>query len=136
MLPVNRNPGVRELRSFARLWFPLFIALLGGMIWWRAGSLTGALVTWGAGAALAGAVLASANVARLVFVGLLTMTYPIGWVISAIVLAFMFYVVFTPLGLIMRLGGRDPLRLKQRDAASHWTPYQQDDEPEQAFRQY
>jgi hypothetical protein len=136
MLPINRNPGVRELRAFARLWLPLFIAMFGAMIWWRAGSLTGAIVAWGVGAVIVGAVLASANVARIVFVGLLTITYPIGLLISTIVLAFMFYVVFTPLALVMRLGGRDALRLKQRGATSHWTPYEQDDEPERAFRQY
>jgi hypothetical protein len=136
MLPINRNPAARELRSFARLWFPLFVVLLGGMIWWRAESLIGAIVVWGIGAVIAAAVLASANFARVVFVGLLTITYPIGFVISTIVLAFMFYGVFTPLGVAMRLSGRDPLRLKQRDAASNWTPYQQTDDPEQAFRQY
>lgn len=136
MLPINRNPGVRELRAFGRIWFPLFIAMLGGMIWWRAESLTGALVTWSVGAVIAGLVLASAHVARVVFVGLVTLTYPIGLVISTIVLAFMFYVVFTPFGFVMRLFGRDALRLNARDRASHWTPYQQVDDPEQAFRQY
>jgi len=136
MLPINRNPAARELRAFARIWFPLFVVVAGGMIWWRGGSLTGAVVAWGAGGAIAVAMLSSPNLARIVFVGLLTMTYPIGLAISTMVLAFMFYVVFTPLGLAMRLAGRDPLRLKQRAAASHWTPYHQIDDPEQAFRQY
>jgi hypothetical protein len=136
MLPINRNPAPRELRSFARLWFPSFVLLLGGIIWWRGDSMTGAIVAWGIGGAIAAAVLASANIARIVFVGLLTITYPIGLAISTIVLAFMFYVVFTSFGLVMRLAGRDPLRLKQRDAASNWTPYEQIDDPERAFRQY
>jgi hypothetical protein len=26
--------------------------------------------------------------------------------------------------------------LRQREASSHWTPYRQIDDPEQAFRQY
>jgi hypothetical protein len=136
MLPINRNPAARELRAFARLWLPLFVAVFGAMMWWRAGSPTAALVSWSVGAAVVGAVLASTHVARIVFVGLLTITYPIGMVVSTIVLAFMFYVVFTPFGWVMRLGGRDPLRLKEREAASHWTPYQQADDPERAFRQY
>jgi hypothetical protein len=136
MLPINRNPGVRELRAFARLWLPLFVVMLGAMIWWRAGSLTGAVVAWIVGAAVAAAVLASPHVARIVFVGLMTVTYPIGLVISIVALAFMFFVVFTSFALVMRLWGRDALRLRQRSATSHWTPYHQDDQPEQAFRQY
>ncbi len=70
------------------------------------------------------------------FIGLLVVTYPIGFVVSTIALAIMFYLVFTPLGLGMRLFGRDPLRLKQRDTASQWTPYEQVDDPERAFKQY
>jgi hypothetical protein len=136
MLPINRHPAVRELRAFARLWLPLFVAVLGGVIWWRTGWLAGAIVAWSVGAVLVGAVLASREIARIVFVGLLTITYPIGMVVSSIVLAFMFYAVFTPFGFLMRLGVRDALRLKRRDAVSHWTPYKQSDEPEQAFRQY
>jgi hypothetical protein len=136
MLPINRHPGAKELRAFTRIWFPLFVLLFGGMIWWRAGSLMGAVITWSVGGALLAAALASANVARIVFVGLVTVTYPIGLAISTVVLALMFYVVFTPFGFVMRLAGRDPLRLKQRNAASNWTPYHQIDDPEQAFRQY
>jgi hypothetical protein len=136
MLPVNRNPAAKELRSFARIYFPLFVAALGAAIWWRAGSPSGAVAAWLIGGVIAAAVLASAHVARIVFVGLVTVTYPIGLVISTVVLAFMFYLVFTPLGFLMRLSGRDPLRLKQRAAASQWTAYQQDDDPARAFRQY
>ena len=136
MLPINRNPAVKELRSFARIYFPLFVAVFGGVILWRTGSLTGAIAVWLIGGLTAAAVLASAHVARIVFVGLVTITYPIGLVISTAVLAFMFYVVFTPLGFLMRLGGRDPLRLKQRSAASQWSAYEQDDDPARAFRQY
>jgi hypothetical protein len=136
MLPINRNPAAKELRSFARIYFPLFVAAFGGAIWWRADSLTAAVAVWLIGGVIAAAVFASVHVARIVFVGLVTVTYPIGLVVSTVVLAFMFYVVFTPLGFLMRLGGRDPLRLKQRAAASQWTAYQQDDDPARAFRQY
>ena len=115
MLPINRNPGAGELRAFARIWFPLFVVVAGGLTWWRG---------------------ASAEAARIFFVGMMTITYPIGLVISTVVLAFMFYVVFTPLGFVMRLGGRDPLQLKKSSARTQWTPYDQDDSPERAFRQY
>jgi hypothetical protein len=136
MLPINWNPGARELRSFARIWFPLFVAAIGVMIWWRGGSLSGAMIAWGVGGSMAVLALASHSIARYVFVGLLVVTYPIGLVVSTVALAILFYLVFTPLGVGMRLFGRDPLRLKERNAASQWTPYQQVDDPDRAFRQY
>ncbi|MBL8324581.1 MAG: hypothetical protein JNJ89_06440 [Rubrivivax sp.] len=44
-------------------------------------------------------------------------------VISPIALAILFYVVFTPVGLLMRLFGKDPLKLaRDKDAASYWVP--------------
>jgi saxitoxin biosynthesis operon SxtJ-like protein len=136
MLPINRNPSAKDLRSFARIWFPLFVAFLGGMIWWRANQPTAAMVVWGVGAAVEVAVLASQAVARQVFVGLMIVTYPIGLVVSTVALALLFYLVFTPLGWAMRLSGRDPLRLKTRTDRSEWHAVAQNDDPQQMFRQF
>jgi hypothetical protein len=42
-------------------------------------------------------------------------------IISPIVLAFLFYVVVTPMGMLMRVLGKDSLRLRRADAdASYW----------------
>ena len=42
-------------------------------------------------------------------------------VILSVVMAVVFYAVFTPIGLVMRLTGRDPLGLRlERDTASYW----------------
>ena len=42
-------------------------------------------------------------------------------VISPLVLALLFYATITPIGLLMRASGKDPLRLKREpDAASYW----------------
>jgi hypothetical protein len=58
---------------------------------------------------------------RPVFIGWLTMVYPIGWLVSRIVLGFIFYGLFSPAGWISRALGRDPLALKRRaDSTSYW----------------
>jgi hypothetical protein len=136
MIPVNRNPSPATLRQFALIVLPLFSALFGGLLWWRTGSLGNAAIAWGIGAVAALGAIASREVARQLFVGLQVITYPIGLVVSTVVLAFLFYAVFTPFALIMRLAGRDALRLRKRDASTHWVPYQQKDDPADAFRQY
>jgi hypothetical protein len=136
MLPINRHPSARELRSFGRLWFPLFVALLGGVLWWRVAWPQAALVVWALGAGTAVAVLASPTVARAVFVGLLIVTYPIGLVVSTLALGVLFFLVFTPLGWGMRLAGRDPLRRQRRPPDTMWQPTTTDDSPARAFRQF
>ena len=44
----------------------------------------------------------------------------LGMIVSPIVLGIIFFGLFTPIAMLMRLGGRDELRLKFRQKASHW----------------
>ena len=45
----------------------------------------------------------------------------LGKIVAPIALGILFYAVLTPLGVAMRLAGKDPLRLKRDDAAaSYW----------------
>ena len=47
----------------------------------------------------------------------------LGKVVSPMALGVLFYVVITPIGTLMRLAGKDPLRLKfDRGADSYWIP--------------
>jgi multisubunit Na+/H+ antiporter MnhG subunit len=57
---------------------------------------------------------------RLVFVGLILMTFPIGWVVSHLLLGLIFYGVVTPIGLILKASGHDPLQLKKPSGNSIW----------------
>ena len=44
----------------------------------------------------------------------------LGMIVSPIVLGIIFFVMFTPIAILMRLIGRDELRLKFTQKASHW----------------
>ena len=44
----------------------------------------------------------------------------LGMIVSPIVLGVIFFGLFTPIAILMRLGGRDELRLKFSRKASHW----------------
>jgi hypothetical protein len=136
MIPINRTPTAGMLRQFTAIVLPIFVVLVGGLIWWRSGSIVNAAIVWGVGGLIVAAAMASRELARQLFVGLQVVTYPVGLVVSMVVLASLFYLVFTPLAAVMRLAGRDALRLRARQAASHWVPYKQRDDPADAFRQY
>ncbi|MDC1066768.1 SxtJ family membrane protein [Alphaproteobacteria bacterium] len=44
----------------------------------------------------------------------------LGMLISPIIMAFIFFIIFSPYGLMMRLLGRDQLRLKKNKDKSNW----------------
>ena len=44
----------------------------------------------------------------------------LGMIVSPIVLGVIFFGLFTPIAMLMRLSGRDELRLKFNQKASHW----------------
>ena len=44
----------------------------------------------------------------------------LGMIISPIILATIFFGLFTPIAFFMRLAGRDELKLKLKNKRSHW----------------
>lgn len=106
----NRGFGVVFAVVFAII--ALFPLLFGGALrWWSAG----VAMVFLALAFVAPAALAPLNRAWMRF-GLL-----LHKIVSPIVLGFMFYMVVTPIGLLMRATGKDPLRLRlDRNARTYW----------------
>jgi len=128
LVRINRNPSARDLRQFSGVWLPLFAALAGGVSYWHGGTIQ-ALVIWAVGSALAVVGLASPACARLVFVGLSYLTFPIGFVVSYVVLSAVFLLVVTPIALIQRVKGRDELRLKRPSSSPRRTSAKQCGKP-------
>jgi len=44
----------------------------------------------------------------------------LGLIISPLVIGMIFFVLFVPIGILMRLFGRDELRLKSKAGGSYW----------------
>ncbi|MDH4234372.1 MAG: SxtJ family membrane protein [Gallionella sp.] len=84
-----------------------------------------ALRWWSVGVAAAFALVALVKPALLAVLNKLWMKLGIllGKVVSPIALGILFYGVFTPIGALIRLTGKDPLRLKfDPDTKSYWIP--------------
>ena len=58
----------------------------------------------------------------------------LGRLISPIVLGAIFFLIFTPVGLIMRLVGRDELKLKRRATKTHWHAITSSEQSEASFK--
>jgi hypothetical protein len=62
---------------------------------------------------------------------------PIGWVMSHVILGIIYYLVLTPIGLLLRALGRDPLRRRfETGARSYWIDRGEEPAVERYFRQY
>ncbi len=65
------------------------------------------------------------------------LAFPIGWVISHVILALVFYGLFTPLALVFRLIGRDALVLRRSPSArGYWQPRPQVTDPRRYLKQF
>jgi hypothetical protein len=62
--------------------------------------------------------------------------FPIGWLVSHVMLAVLYFVLFLPLGLMFRLLGRDALSLRKPSVETYWTEKQQPEDVVRYFRQY
>jgi hypothetical protein len=136
LMRINTTPSRRQALSFAALWLPGFLLLVAALLWRRQHSLplSGALVGVAVLSALVGLAVPAA--ARALFVGAMYVTFPIGWVVSHVLLLVIYYVVFTPVGLIGRLFGYDPMRRRfDREARSYWVEHEAPSETTSYFRQ-
>jgi hypothetical protein len=134
LIQVNWNPSRRELRQFALLWIGFF-GLVGLWVLWK-GSSTTAVVFWVvATLGLAGSLWP--RIMRPIYVVWMALALPIGWCVSHLLLLTVYYLVLTPIGLIMRWVGYDPLcRQLDRSAKTYWTQHDPGSEAARYFKQY
>jgi hypothetical protein len=137
VIQLNTNPPLRIVWQFAVVWLPVFCAIVAAVAWARTHSLAAAMIALAVGAtSLAVGVVRPAWM-RPVFVGWTLAAFPIGWLVSHLILAIIFYLVMTPIGLALRLTGHDPLRRRlNRSATSYWIEYNPHSRVERYFRQY
>jgi hypothetical protein len=142
LLDVNWSPSARHLRQFgwcALAALPLFAWLRAGFAppaAWDGGQW--ALFGWllAGGAALAGLGLAWPRGLKPLFLAAMLVTLPIGIVLGEVLLASVYFLIFTPVALLFGLIGRDSLRRKLEPAAvSYWQPRTQPRDALQYYRQ-
>jgi hypothetical protein len=137
LIETNWNPSRSELRQFAGIWFPALLGAVGALVLWRTHSLPWATALWGVAAMVAFVGLLKPEFIRPVFVTWMSMAYPVGWTISHLLLAAIFYLVITPVGLVMRALGYDPMRrVLDRSAKTYWFVHVPGDGAARYFRQF
>src|SRR6476660_7085194 len=107
LIEKNREPSASELKWFGLL-FALFFTAAGMLFWWRTCSSRPFIVLATIGCLVAVIYYALPPLRRTIYLVWMALVYPIGWVVTHVLLLFTYYLVLTPIGLIMRAMGRDP----------------------------
>ena len=98
----------RTLRQFGLMVGGIFLLIgLWPFVWRQEAVRIWAVVP---GSLLAVAGLMMPGVLKYVYQGWMWVGHVMGWVNTRIILGALFYGVVTPMGLVMRLTGRDPMR--------------------------
>lgn len=132
---IKWRPDARELRRFATAMLIGF-SLLGLFSVWRAGEITTtSIVLWGIGVFLAVAAFVP-RLGRLAYLGVYLPTSILGYVVSHVILTLMFFLVITPLGIILRLMRKDVLQQRRQRQKSHWTLVKSSRTDDSYYRQF
>ena len=145
MLDIDLRPDERKLRQFGFIALAAFVAL-AAMAWFERlvfafglgearPVVAGALAGLGLLSALLSLLYPGAN--RPLYVGLTLVALPIGYLLSYLMMGALFYLLITPVGLLFRIIGRDPLhRRLEPEAESYWIPLGPRPPRERYFRQF
>jgi len=132
---VKWQPDARELRRFAIAMLVGFF-VLGALSAWRAKGIgTGSIVLWSSGALLAVAALVP-KLGRIAYLAVYLPTSIIGYVVSNVMLTLMFFLVITPLGMILKLMGKDLLQQRRPRRTTQWTPVKETKTEDSYYRQF
>ncbi len=135
LLKIRLQPERRELRNFGLAGALIVVAVT--LLRWRGALIWQSGAGGGAALVLVSLALAAPSALRLLYIGLSVITFPIGWVVSHVLLGVLFFGLITPLGLIMRLFGRDRMgRSRDPKAASYFLPREPRKDKSGYFRQY
>jgi len=145
MIQLNLRPTDRDLRQFGFIALGAF-GLLGLLMYAQWLPLAGRLgwtgpiiayVLWALGGVSAVLSLLAPRANRALYVVLTLVAFPIGWVISHVIMAVVFFGLLTPVGLFFRLIGRDPLQRRfDPQMRTYWVRHRPAESLEQYFRQY
>lgn len=137
LVEIDWNPKSKQLQSFGKIALvasaviSLLLYLLKGV------AIQWVLIIFAFGFIIFIISMISLKLTKMIYLGMILVTLPIGWVVSFILLSAFYFLLLAPLGLIFRLIGRDPLCRKfDPNAKSYWLSRQQPKGLEQYFHQF
>ncbi len=129
------DTGSRQLRSFG-ITLGIAFLIVAGVLYWR--DIPGEVVVAGIGGLLLVTGLIAPRLLRPLYKPWMALALVLGFIMTRVILTVIFVLLFIPIGLLMQLFGKDPLRRKlDPDAETYWISKEYDAEaPERLERYY
>ncbi|MDH3691113.1 MAG: SxtJ family membrane protein [Gammaproteobacteria bacterium] len=136
LLNQNRQPTRRDLHIFGAILLA-FGLIVAGLVFVFTASWTAVVVIGAISLFITIIYFALPPLRPLVYGAWMAIFYPVGWLISHTLLALTYYGVITPIGVLMRIFGYDPLRRKlDPDRDSEWSEHSSDQDTRRYFQQF
>ena len=138
MIKLDLKPSEPQLRQFSHVsvagfpllaWFLLHVTLgLSPAAVWSVGAVGPVVLILG---------MVHPKLVWPVYMALMLVALPIGFVVSATLLRLIYYLLFTPIALWFRLSGKDAMhRRSEPEADSYWTDHKGGRDPASYLRLY
>ena len=136
LIPIERDPTRRQRTVFGLAWL-VFFSILAWLAWQTGGWPTAAIGLGTLAVAVPAVGWAVPGVMRRAYVGMAYLTWPIGLVVSCVVLGVIYYLVLTPIGLVLKWLGHDAMdRRFDRETETYWQPKDPPGDAGRYFRQF
>ena len=113
----NLQPTRKDLRNLGLVFF-IALGIIGSLLWWK--GRPSAPWLWTAALALGTWGLVWPRGLRPLYRLWMGLAVVLNYFVSRLILTLLYYLVITPIGLGLRLLGRDPLDRKLKDRSSYW----------------
>jgi hypothetical protein len=137
LVSLNLSPSQKQLRDFGFISLVMFFVI--GLVLLGLGKVPakGFMVFCLVGVVLY--ILSRISVALIkpVYLVMILLTFPIGWVVSHVMMALFYYGIITPVALFFKLLNRDPLcRKYEPNADTYWIQCKKKRPVKDYFRQF
>jgi hypothetical protein len=113
----NLHPSGKDLKNLGLVFF-IVLAIIGSFLWWK--DRPAASWFWAAAVLLGIWGLLWPRGLRPLYRVWMGLAVVLNYFVSRLILILIYYLLLTPIGLMLRLLGRDLLDLKLHDRSSYW----------------
>ena len=118
---ISSSASVKQIRQFGLL-VGLVLVSVGSWQLYRQIYPIVRIVLWSIGGFLFAGGLLWPQILKPLYVFWMLLAHMLSWVNTRIILGVIFYLIFTPIALVMRIAQRDGLQKKiNKNASSYWT---------------
>ncbi len=137
LVSLNLSPSEKQLKDFGLI--ALIMCTMIGLLLLGLGKVPakGFMIFCLIGVLLYSLSRFSIVLIKPIYLGMVLLTFPIGWAVSHLVMVLFYYGIITPMATLFRLLNRDPLcRKREPDADTYWLRYKQKRSARDYFRQF